>query len=159
MAAGGIGSLGRFTVAPPSLQGSMAALGNSTQGSGGADNPVKDMPALQNLQFMDRLFNKERIFLLAQFWQQVREDQARAWCRCGSGRHVVAEPRCPSSPGCPSAPCKHAAPRLYCSPTGLRERARLWLGRGAAAGRWRRLVATVEARLTADRCGGSPGRR
>lgn len=106
--AGGIGGLGGFTVAPHPLLGSMAAPGPDAQGGAGGDNPAKDMAALQNFQSMDWLFKKERIFLLAQFWQQVREHRAR--CRRGrrgSGRHVVAAPRCPSSPGRPAAPRMH----------------------------------------------------
>ncbi|XP_066962908.1 homeobox protein cut-like isoform X33 [Macrobrachium rosenbergii] len=49
----------------------MAAPGPDAQGGAGADTPGKDMAALHNLQSMDWLFKKERIFLLAQFWQQV----------------------------------------------------------------------------------------
>ncbi|XP_069979828.1 homeobox protein cut isoform X30 [Penaeus vannamei] len=50
----------------------MAAPGPDAQGGAGGENPGKDMAALHNLQSMDWLFKKERIFLLAQFWQQVR---------------------------------------------------------------------------------------
>ncbi|XP_047477976.1 homeobox protein cut-like isoform X6 [Penaeus chinensis] len=48
----------------------MAAPGPDAQGGAGGENPGKDMAALHNLQSMDWLFKKERIFLLAQFWQQ-----------------------------------------------------------------------------------------
>ncbi|XP_069956711.1 homeobox protein cut isoform X7 [Cherax quadricarinatus] len=48
----------------------MAAPGPDAQGGAGADAPCKDMAALHNFQSMDWLFKKERIFLLAQFWQQ-----------------------------------------------------------------------------------------
>ncbi|XP_069182004.1 homeobox protein cut isoform X4 [Procambarus clarkii] len=49
----------------------MAAPGPDAQGGAGGDTPGKDMAALHNFQSMDWLFKKERIFLLAQFWQQV----------------------------------------------------------------------------------------
>lgn len=69
---GAVGGWGGFTVAPHPLLGSMAAPGPDAQGGAGGENPGKDMAALHNLQSMDWLFKKERIFLLAQFWQQVR---------------------------------------------------------------------------------------
>lgn len=41
------------------------------QNAGAAAEMGDDLPAVQS---MDWLFKKERIYLLAQFWQQVRPD-------------------------------------------------------------------------------------
>lgn len=158
--AGGIGGLGGFTVAPHPLLGSMAAPGPDAQGGAGGDNPAKDMAALQNFQSMDWLFKKERIFLLAQFWQQVRELRARCrrgpaapdgtwWRRRGAPRRR-AEPLPPARTSPPPHVCRGLA---YPSGRGL-AMVRARQGVGAV---WRPPVATVEARLAADRCGAHLG--
>lgn len=89
-AGAGVGAgLGGFTVAPHPLLGSMAAPGPEAQGGTRGDIPANDIAALQHIQPMEWLFKKERIFLLAQFWQQVRE-------ATGGAGHVAS----PLTPPC-----------------------------------------------------------
>ncbi|KAK3852978.1 hypothetical protein Pmani_006010 [Petrolisthes manimaculis] len=67
----------------------MAAPGPEAQGGTRGDIPANDIAALQHIQPMEWLFKKERIFLLAQFWQQVRE-------ATGGAGHVAS----PLTPPC-----------------------------------------------------------
>lgn len=59
------------TVAPTPLAPGMAAPGHGAHDGMGDASKMPDLATLQNLQSMDWLLKKERIFLLAQFWQQV----------------------------------------------------------------------------------------